>query len=125
MGQLIRARQRAITAILPHPGNTKILVPSRFGMIPDEPADFKVTQLTLFFGQVVTGTLVTDGFTFLVDGAAVALLVVSQPSTDEIGITYALQTVTDSAEIRYDGSGDWIGANGFVVGAFAQSGVIV
>ena len=124
MGQLIRARQRAITAILPHPGNTKILVPSRFGMIPFLSSPKTVNTVSLF-RQDVIGTLVATGFSLLVEGAPVAIISVTQAATDEITVNYALQTLGDFLQLDYDGSGDWVGANGFVVGRYTVTGEIV
>lgn len=124
MGQIIRARQRAITAIFPHQGNNRYLIPSRFGMIPDQVPAFQTTQVIVEFHLPVSGTTGDTGWTVLINGSPVLIGLVTQPQANLINLAFPLQTIGDVGEVRYNGLGDWTGANGFVVGQFAQSGIL-
>ena len=121
---IIRARQPVVTRIFPHVGNSKYLVPNRSGMIPDQAPAFTTTGVIMEFGQPLTGTLDDTGWQVIVDGAAVLIGIVNQPNINFIQLAYPLQTAGDLASVTYDGSGDWVGANGFVVGIFGQAGAI-
>lgn len=124
MGQIIRARQPVITRIFPHQGNTKYLVPNRHGMIPDQSPAFNTTGVIIEFGQPITGTTGNTGMTIYIDGVSVVVGLVTQPQPNFWSVSYPLATALDLASFEYDGSGDWAGANKFVVGMFGQAGAI-
>lgn len=120
---IVRARQPVITRILPHPQNKRIAVPNRFGMIPIDHLA-KVTSFLITFGQDVSGTLVATGFSLLINGAPEAITSITQPISNELQANFAVQLIGDLAQLDYDGSGDFVGANGFKVGMFSLSEVI-
>ncbi len=121
---VIRARQPVLTRIFPHQANRKYLVPNRHGMIPDQAPAFQATQVIVEFSQPVAGTTGSDGWTIIVDGVSLLIGLVTQPQINLINLAFPIQLVGAFGEVRYDGSGDWTGANGFVVGQFGQTGVL-
>lgn len=109
MGNVVRARQRALTALLPHQANDGILVPSRFGdiFIPPTLVVFTATTITLHFPQVISAGTAT-GFTVTHSGLATTV-VASQVGTNDITLTHAAQTSGEPVIVVYDQQvGAWV-----------------
>ena len=126
MGNVVRARQRALTALLPHQGNKAIAVPKRFGAIPIIPTEiiYTTTTITLHFPQVISGG---DAVGFTVEHSGLATVVVaSQVGANDITLTHAAQTPGEPITVAYDtAAGAWVSAApGISVASYNLVGVV-
>ena len=121
----LRANQRTMTALFPHPGNPTHLIPKRFpGPVITEVA-FKVTQTTVIYDRVISGGD-ASGWTVTINGVPEAVISVLNGAPTDIVVTYALQVIGDDIRVTYDGNGDWAADNGTgKVRPIDASGVIV
>lgn len=126
MGNVVRARQRALTALLPHQHNKRVAVPKRFGDIFIIPTQviYTATTITLNFPQVVSGG---SELGFTVEHSGVPTVVVaSQAGTNDIILTHAAQTPGEIVSVVYALlAGAWVStAPRIKVGNFSLLGVV-
>ena len=120
----LRHRQRVLTSLFPHQANKQFIIPKRFGLIPTQSSHKSISINNVFRGVDVSGTLVDTGFSVLQDSTPVAITLVDQSGgTNAITITHTDVGAGVLTTLHYDGSGDWIGANGYKVGAFTTTGL--
>ena len=120
----LRHRQRVLTSLFPHQANKQFIIPKRFGLIPQGFSHKTISINSVFQGVDVSGTLVTTGFSVLQDSTPVAVGSVDQSGgTNAITVNHAAVIAGEKTTLHYDGSGDWIGANGYKVGPFTSTQV--
>lgn len=105
----LRARQRIITALSPHPGNRTHLIPTRFfppaGTVSVS-ATAKTTSISVTFSGDVQGLSIA-GYTITVNAVgATVLTVVPGISADIIDVTFSPAGIaTQNVILTYDGTG--------------------
>lgn len=110
----LRARQRVITALFPHPGNRTHLIPGRFppplGTKSVSATTTTVVMTVLFTGDVETKLGNVDGFTVTVNAVGGTVTDVQQPGpTNELDITFIPAGLsTQAVVVTYDGTGTLI-----------------
>jgi len=114
-----------MTSLFPHAGNKQFIIPKRFGLIPNASAHKVTSILVAFDGVDVDGTAVTTGFSVLQDSTPVAVVSAVEPGPNEILVSHDAVALGVKTTLHYDGSGDWRGDNGYIVGPFTLTGVTV
>lgn len=108
---LLRANQRTLTALFPHPSNTKYLIPKRVPGPVIVGIAFKTLSTTIEFDRDVSGGDEV-GWAVTLNGTPEAIVSVINGAPTDIVVNYAGGIVADEIRVTYNGNGAWAADNG-------------
>lgn len=120
---LLRAQQRTLTALFPHPGNRTHLIRNNRAGPHILGISFKTTATLIGFDEDIAGGDAT-GFKLFSLGVEIAIIAAVNGAPNEISVTHAPVVLDDKATISYQ-PGAWVGSSsGVEVKGFIADGTV-